>query len=234
LREDNESSFVRFAAICSFASAITTFLMWFLPRLIPQYEGFDASLQLANNVAYMSRWWINFAHIFLAITAYSGAAVVLRHRSIGWAFWSLSQFFIWGFTELLGVSVTIWAVNRSWRAHYLDADTARRNILRTLLEGWPQVWDGMFFVLLVAFLLGSLSLGLLAIKGRGLERATSVLLLLSVPLSICIITGEYWNVSIASRLESFIYPILQPISRAVMGGWLWSCSLPLDDADRPR
>jgi hypothetical protein len=106
------------------------------------------------------------------------------------------------------------------------ADEAQRNVLRTLLEGWPAVWDGMFFVLLVAFLFGSLSLGLLATKGRGLERATGILLLLSVPLSILIIAGEYWNVRVASRLEGIIYPILQPVSRVVMGVWLWTCSEP--------
>ena len=226
LPQTDESSFVRFAAICSCASAATTFLMWYLPRLIPQQEGFDAALQLANNMAYMSRWWINFAHIFLAMTAYSGAAVILRHRSIGWVLLSVSQFLIWGLTELIGVSVAIWAVNRSWRAHYSMADAAQRNVLRTLLEGWPAVWDGMFFVLLVAFLLGSLSLGLLAIKGHGLERATGIFLLMSVPLSILIIAGEYWNVRVASHLEGVIYPILQPISRVVMGMWLWSCKLP--------
>ena len=222
LREGDNSSFIRFAATCSCISAITTFLMWFLSRLIPEAHGFDETLQLANNVAYMSRWWINFAHIFFAIAAYSGAAVVLRYRSTGWALWSLLQFLIWGVTELLGVSVAIWAVNLSWRIQYGMADAAHRNLLRTLLEGWPAVWNGMFFVLLAAFLVGSLSLGLLAIKGQGLERVSGFLLLLSVPLSLLIIAGEYWNVSFASRLQSFIYPILQPASRLVMGRWLWN------------
>jgi ABC-type multidrug transport system permease subunit len=93
-----------------------------------------------------------------------------------------------------------------------------------MAEGWPAVWDGMFFVLLVAFLLGSLSLGLLA--ANGLERATGILLLLSVPLSILIIPGEYWNVRVASRLEAIIYPRLQPVSRVVTEVWLWSCRVP--------
>jgi hypothetical protein len=62
---------------------------------------------------------------------------------------------------------------------------------------------------------------MLAVKGRGLERATGILLLLSIPLSVMIILGEYWNVNVASRLENIIYPVLQPASRIVMGVWLW-------------
>ena len=81
---------------------------------------------------------------------------------------------------------------------------------------WP------FFLLLIAFLLGSLSLGLLSVKGRGLERLTGILLLLSIPLSVMIILGEYWNVNVASRLENIVYPVLQPASRIVMGVWLWN------------
>jgi hypothetical protein len=195
--------------------------MWYLSRLTPATPRFEDTLLLANNIPYMSRWWINFAHIFFALAAYGGAAMVLRYRSLGWASWSMLQFGIWGLTELIGVSVAIWAVNRGWRTQYGAADPAQRDLLRTLLEGWPQVWNGMFFVLLVAFLLGSLSLGLLAIKGRALERITGALLLLSVPLSVLIILGEYWNVKVASDLENVIYPILQPTSRMVMAVWLW-------------
>jgi len=218
----NDSGFVRFAAICSCVSGITTFLMWYLSRLIPATPQFEQTLQLANNSAYMLRWWINFAHIFFALAAYCGAALVLRRRSLGWAVWGGLQFGIWGLVELIGVTVAIWAVNRGWRAEYGTASPDRRDLLRVFLEAWPGVWNGLFFLLLIAFLLGSLSLGLLSVKGRGLERLTGILLLLSIPLSVMIILGEYWNVNVASRLENIVYPVLQPASRIVMGVWLWN------------
>lgn len=218
---DDDSGFVRFAAICSCISAVTTFLMWYLARRTPAGAQFEETLQLANNFSYMARWWINFAHIFFALAAYSGAVAVLRHRSLAWGLWSLLLFGTWGLVELVGVTAAIWAVNRGWRAEYGLAGPARRELLRIFLEAWPQVWNALFFLLLIAFLFGSLSLGLLAIKGRGLERTTGILLLLAVPLSTLIMLGEYWNVKVASGLETVIYPVLQPASRMVMGVWLW-------------
>lgn len=217
----DESSFLRFAAVCSAVSALTTFLLWLLPRFSPDATSFETTLDLARNFPYMARWWVNFAHIFFALTAYLGAALVLRYRSVGWAVWGFLQFAIWGVTELLGVTVAIWAVNRGWRTEFAAADQTRQAVLRVLLEGWPDVWNGMFFLLLIAFLFGSLSMGTLAFRGSGLERATGVLLLLSVPLSVLIILAEYFSVSIAGSLESVIYPILQPVSRFTMAVWLW-------------
>jgi hypothetical protein len=58
-------SFLRTGAVCAVLSAVTTFLLWLLPRFYDALVGFlDESVALHVNPAYMARWWVNFVHIF--------------------------------------------------------------------------------------------------------------------------------------------------------------------------
>ena len=178
----------------------------------------------------MARWWVNFVHIFLALAGYAAAAWALRAKSRMLSALGFLWFILWGFTEILGVSIQIWAVNRTWRAGWAAADDATRVILKVNLTGFAAVWDGMFFVLLIAFLLGTLCLGLAA-ASRGsaraaatasaLERAVGWMLLLGAPLTVVILLSEYAGLPALGKAVEWTYPILQPISRASMGLWLW-------------
>jgi len=58
----------RAGAICAGASAVTTFLLWLLPRLYQAPVGFEASLRLHAEPLYMARLWVNLVHEFLALT----------------------------------------------------------------------------------------------------------------------------------------------------------------------
>lgn len=227
---DADRSFFRVGGACAALSAITTFLLWFLPRTYAAPAGFEESLLLHANAAAMARWWVNFVHIFLALAGYAAAAWALWPRSRMLSALGLLWFVLWGFTEIVGVSIQIWAVNRTWRAGWEAADPPTRAILRAQLTGFAAVWDAMFFVLLIAFLLGTLCLGLAAVsggsglaaaRGRGLERAVGWMLLLGAPLTIAILLAEYAGMSPMGQASGWVYPVLQPVCRASMGVWLW-------------
>jgi hypothetical protein len=183
-----------------------------------------ARIALHENPWYLARLWVNFAHNWLALFGYIGAAAVLARRARGLAVAGVTAFGIWAVTELVGISVIIFAVNRTWRASYAAADEAGRASLRTLFVGWDAVWDGMFFLLLVAFLLGCLMYGVAAVRGRGLERVVGALLLAGVPLTAFIMAGEYFGVGWANVISDAVYPVLQPVSRFLMGVWLWQAA----------
>lgn len=217
---DNRMLF-RAGALCAGASAITTFLLWLLPRLYDPANGFDESVRLHGVPLYMARWWVNFVHVFLALTGYWAAAVVLWSRNRFLASCGLLWFLLWGFSEIVGVSINIWAVNRTWRAQYATADPATQEILKTNLTGFAAVWDGIFFVILISFLLGTLFLGLAAIRRAGLERWLGILLLLAVPLTVVILLDEYAGLTSLGPVVSWSYPVLQPVSRGLMAVWLW-------------
>jgi hypothetical protein len=219
---------LRAAAWCAVLSAVTTFLLWWLPRQVTPPADFAASVALHENPWYLARLWVSLAHNWLALFAYMGAAAVLARRAPGRAAAGLAAFAVWAVTELVGIAVILFAVNRTWRAGWHAADEAGRASLRTLLAGWNAVWDAMFFLLLVAFLLGSLLFGLAAVRGAGVERWVGVLLLAAVPLTALIMAGGYAGAAWADAVTGAVYPALQPASRALMGVWLWRM------ADEPR
>jgi len=72
----------------------------------------------------------------------------------------------------------------------------------------------LFFVILGAFLLGSLLLGLaaLAMPGR-LARGAAILLLAAVPLTVLIMLGGYAGAGWTDPITGSVYPLLQPVSR---------------------
>jgi hypothetical protein len=168
----------------------------------------------------MIGWWVNFMHVFLALTGYWAAAVALSQRNRFLASCGLLWFLLWGFTEIAGVSINIWAVNGTWRPQYATADLATQEILKTNLTGFAAIWDAIFFVILISFLLGTPFLGLAAIGGAGLQRWLGMLLLLAVPLTVAILLSEYASINVLSPVVAWSYPVLQSISRApILGLW---------------
>ena len=75
-------------------------------------------------------------------------------------------------------------------------------------------------LLLVAFLLGTTSYGIAAFREKGLTRIMGLLFLLAVPLTLVIILDRYMGYSLSIWI-SWSYPLLQPVSRFIMGYWLW-------------
>ena len=182
--------------------------------------GFEAQVMLHENPYYMSRLWVNFIHIFFALVAYAGAASALLKRSPALALLGFLWFLLWGFTELIGVSVLIFAVNRTWRAEYMLSSPEMQEIIRTNIEGFEAIWGALFFLLLVAFLLGTSCFGFAALRETGLTRIMALLFLLAVPLTLVIMLDRYMGFSLSTWI-SWSYPILQPLSRFIMGYWLW-------------
>jgi hypothetical protein len=46
-------------------------------------------------------------------------------------------------------------------------------------------------------------------------------MLLAAPLTVGIMVGGYTSLTFWSDASDWIYPLLQPLSRALMGVWLW-------------
>lgn len=214
----------KIAAVASALSVVTTILLWLLPRLYTSPQGFDEILQLHKNPIYIARLWVNFIHIFLALLAYFAATILFWRRSPTLAGFGLICFLLWGFIELVGVSTNIFAVNFSWRAQFASASPEVQAQLKVLLLGFPAVWDALFFVLLTGFLVGTFCFGVVAISGRGLEWWVGVFFLLAVPLTLAIMLGGYTSVSFLDGVVSWTYPVLQPISRALLAAWLWGAA----------
>ena len=220
-----DATFFKIASVCAIISSITTFLLWFLPFGYSQPSNLDERIALHTNPFYMGRLWVNFAHIYFALIAYWAVVAKKSSESAGFVSLGFIFFLIWGITELMGVSVLIFALNYEWRKTLASQpDEAARTMLLTNINAFNDVWNALFFLLLIAFLLGTLFYGLALWKGKGLERILSICFLLAVPLTLFIIADGYGGLTWFSLLVTWIYPALQPISRFLLGVWLWKNS----------
>ncbi|HET8947353.1 MAG TPA: hypothetical protein VFQ07_10250 [Candidatus Polarisedimenticolia bacterium] len=192
----------RIGGACAVLSAVTTFFLWLLPS------------------GTLPRLAVNFVHVFLALTAYAATAVALWPRRRAGALFGMLWFLLWGFTELLGVSIQIWTVQH-WKAGLATAEGEARRSLEADIAAFAAVWDGMFLLLLCAFLLGTLAFGLAMVRTAGLERVVGALMLAAAPLTIVILLQEYAGWSSLGTLVGGVYPVLQPVSRSLLGVWLW-------------
>jgi hypothetical protein len=220
----NNELFYRITAIAAFVTAGTTFFLWLLPHLYEAPTNFEKALLLSDNVIYLSKQWINLLHIPLALTAYFGLAYKLRDRELPKVSLGLIWFIMWAITEMIGVSIIIFSVNKNWRANYTSASESQQEIYQSNIEAFYSTWDSMFFVLLIAFLLGTLFYSWATFNGKGIEKYLSYLFLLAAPLTLLIILSSYASVSWAGTIVTWTYPILQPISRFVLGLYLWRSS----------
>jgi len=96
---------IRAAACCAMLSAVTTILLWWLPRHVPATADFAATIALRTNPWYLAQLWVTFAHNWIALFGYTGAAAVLARHAPGSAVGGLVAFSIWATTELTGISV---------------------------------------------------------------------------------------------------------------------------------
>lgn len=219
-KQNHDRELMILAGCCAILTSFTTFLLWLLPKLYETPASFLEGAQLANNVYYQSRLWVNFMHIPLALIAYWGLAHKLRSRELPKVTLGMIWFSIWGTVEMVGLSGIIFAVNKNWRTNYLTASDSTKKLLEQNVENYFALWDGMFFVLLIAFLLGTSFFGWATWKGKGLEKILSYLFWLAVPLTLLIIISGYFGFSQGDGLIEIFYPVLQPVSRFLLGLYL--------------
>lgn len=172
----------------------------------------------------MGRLWLNYLHVFFALTAYAGTAYLCFRRAPVAAATGFIAFAFWAFAEALGIAINIWGVNELWRAGYSAADAQAQMMIRTSIHTFTGIWEGIFFVVLTTFLAGTLSMGIALFRGDRLQRSLAILFLLAAPLTLVIMLDGYFGASLSAWI-AWSYPILQPLSRALLGVWLLRAAL---------
>jgi hypothetical protein len=216
--------FYRVAALCSIVTALTTLLLMFLPDFYrPVVEGFDGRMSRVHDPAYRLRSWDYLVHPFLAFTAALGVAMRIRAWRPAAAVIGLLGFAVWAFTEAGQQTLTLFAFDR-WRAAYPAADAAMRAVIRTNTAMYDGLWDAMYFLLLIGFAIGNLSLGLALIRGAGLTRIVGILFLAAVALTLTDMAGALEWGSLPEPLGRWSEAAIQPLGRVLIGVWLWKAA----------
>ena len=212
-------SFYRAAAGCSFASAVTTLALIFLPAFYAPGEGFDARMARVDDPAYQLRAWIYLVHPFLVLTAALGLALLLRTRATVLALIGFLGFLLWAFTEAGQQTLTLFAFD-PWREAYATADAATRDAIRLRTDIYDGIWNGMYVLLLIGFAIGNLCFGIAMVRVRDFTRIVGLFLLAAFALTLTNFAGEF-GFALPAPLDSWSYPAIQPLGRVLVGIWLW-------------
>lgn len=211
---------LRIGGYAALLSAVTTFLLWLLPCLVVRDSNDVVGASLATDTVYLARWVVNLIHMPLAMASYTAFAYLIWLRGKTEVIFGWICFLIWSIVELIGVSMILFAVNLQWRKAYAAADAVTRVTLESKIGLVLEVWDALFFLLLCAFLLGSMVYASAADSNTWLERAMKFTFWLGVPLTLLIILSGYFGYSGGDAITATIYPLLQPLNRVLLGVWL--------------
>jgi hypothetical protein len=212
-------TFFRIAALCSFASALTTLGLIFLPSFFAPGQGFEGRMARVGDPVYQLRAWIYLVHPFLVLTAALAVALLLRTRSAVLALIGLLGFLLWGFTEAGQQTLTLFAFD-PWREAYASADAATREAIRLRTDIYDGLWNALYVLLLIGFAIGNLCFGIAMVRAKELTRIVGLFFLAACALTVALLVGEL-GLPLPEPVAAWSYPVIQPLGRALIGVWLW-------------
>jgi hypothetical protein len=214
-------AFYRFAALCSIASAVTTLGLIFLPGMFPPAEDFAGRMARVNDPVYRLYAWVYFVHPFLVVTAALGVAMRLRREAASLVIPGLLAFLLWGATEAGQQALTLFAFN-PWRLAWLAGDPAALATMELRAAFYDGVWNAMYFLLIVGFFIANTLYAAAMWRRPGLSRVVGALYAAAAALTLEIIYVEVGGTSFVPDAVGFwLYPLVQPLARTLIGVWLW-------------
>ena len=213
-------SFYRTTALCSIASALTTLLLIFLPRFYGPAASLDERVLFLDNPFYQLRAWTYLLHPFLVLAAALGVAAALWRRAASLVLPGFLGFLLWACTEAGQQTLTLTLFHR-WARAWPQADGSAREILRTQIANYDALWDAMFLLLLLGFLIGNVLYGIACLRDHGLTRVLGAFYFGAAFLTLTGIVSELGGPTLPPFLNTWLYPLLQPAARLLIGLWLW-------------
>jgi hypothetical protein len=217
--------FIKVASICAMATALTTITVHWLPDLWSSATTFESRVQLRHNAIYTGRLWIVLIHCVLVVISMAAIPYLLSGVARLIAIFGFGCYAVFAFVESLRTSLSIFAVNRAWRAGYeTSSDDMRRQAFRDALDTFAGVNDALFFLLFAAFTVGLFGYGFALVLKSGIDQGVGLLFLLwgvlSLPSLVAAIAG---NEALSAGFD-WVGRYFQPAARFSLGVWLWNVS----------
>ena len=216
--------FIKLASICSFLGALTTILLLYLPS--PSAIGFEAEAALHSNNLYISKLWILFFHPQFNFIATLAIAILFLKKYPEYIIPGTLAILVWGFTEMMQQAFMIDTVNQIWRPGFLnEVDGIQKSAMQSNLSAVNGIWDFMYFLIIFGFGLGTLLMGLALIRSDQLACWIGFGFIFIGILSLSSFLRYYVGLTFLSKpvdwVYTWIYGVLQPLVRIVLGVWLW-------------
>ena len=207
--------------MASFASAVTTLCLIFLPDLYMPADGFAGRMQRVTDPVYQLRAWIYLIHPFLVFTAMLGIAAACWRAAPGLALAGILAMGLWAATEAGQQTLTLFAFD-DWRRAWLAGDATVRATMELRAALYDGLWDAAYGLLLIGFLIGHCLFAVtLFRRGDTLSRVVSLFLTLAALLTLAILIVEVGGPNLLAPFGRWAYPAIQPLGRILIGMWLW-------------
>ena len=214
-------AFYRFAAILSVASAVTTLGLIFLPGMMAPADDFAARMARVNDPIYRLYAWVYFTHPFLVVTAALAVAMRLRREAASLVVPGLLAFMLWGSTEAAQQALSLFAFN-PWRIAWLAGDADVRATMEARTATYDGLWNAMYFLLIVGFFIANALYAVAMWRRGGLSRVVGAFYAAAAALTLQIIVVEVGGAQLLpDALDFWLYPLVQPLARTLIGVWLW-------------
>jgi hypothetical protein len=214
-------AFLRLAAACCAVSSLTTLGLIFLPYAFAPIADGETARRLLDPV-YMLRVWVALVHPLLVLIGAMGVFAVRAAVAPGASFTGLVFFLLWAGTEAVQQSLTLVTLNWTWRTEYLQSTTAAaRDVLGQYLQAFEAVSDGLFFFILIAFIVADVAYAVATWGGDSLQRTVAVGFGLAAGLGVVSALTSFGPGVFPDALMAVLYPLIQPAARFLTGVWLW-------------
>ena len=215
-------TFLRITGACGLVAGLATFLLSLLPWIYGDPATLEARLALHDNSLYQLRLWLSFLNVFFVVLASWGLTFYKWSSAPARASTGMLFLFFYAVAELLGRSIMIFVREYRWTAQLEDAPTpeARASLLQAITR-FDEIFGGLFVLLLICFFVSSLCFGSATSGGAGLERWVSRLLFLASALALVTLLALFIPSPVIRGVATWGYPIVQPLSRFMVGLWLW-------------
>jgi hypothetical protein len=223
LPERVSPAFMRVESISALLTALTTVAVHWLPDLWENLTTFESRVQLRHNVIYLGRFWVVLLHCVLVVISMAAIPLLLTGTPRLIAMFGFGSYVMFAFVEMLRTSLSIFAVNRAWRAGYeTSSDEMQRRAFRAALDNFSGVNDALFFLFFLAFTVGLFCYGFALLSSSGMDQRVALLFLLwgilNLPGLIGTIVG---NESLGAPFD-WVGRYFQPMARLLIGLWLWN------------
>ena len=212
--------FYRHAALCSFATVLSTLGLIFLPDFYPPIDGIDARMALVQEPAYRLRAWIYLLHPFLVFAAALGVMLRLRGEASAAVLVGILGFALWASTEAAQQALTLTSFDR-WRVAWSGADATLRALIVERTAWYDALWDAMYFLLLIGFAIGNAAFAWALRARRGFDRVVACFYAAATLLTLALLSAEIGGPRLPDGLGAWLYPAIQPLGRTMVGIWLW-------------
>jgi hypothetical protein len=214
-------AFYRTAAVCSWLSVLTTLMLIFLPEWYAPVASFEGRMARVQDPVYVARSWAYLVHPFLVVTAALAVALRLRQVAPAWVLPGILGCLLWASAEAAQQALTM-ATFDPWRRAWLAGDEAVRTTMELRTALYDDLWDALYVLLLIGFALGNALFARAMLRVPGFTRLLSVFYILAAVLTVTLLLPEFGGPGLPEPLNSWAYPAIQPLGRALIGGWLWA------------